>query len=68
MKGVTVIDIDGSSPAARFGFQPRDIVREVNGEEIDTAEKLKQVAEIPSRWWRFTVERDGKLLRQTLRY
>jgi hypothetical protein len=29
---------------------------------------LKQVAEAPSRWWRFTVERDGKLLRQTLRY
>ena len=67
IKGVTVIDIDGNSPAARFGFQPRDIVREVNGEEIDTAEKLKQVAEAPSRWWRFTVERDGKLLRQTLR-
>ena len=67
IKGVTVIDIDGNSPAARFGFQPRDIVREVNGEEIDTAEKLKQVAEAHSRWWRFTVERDGKLLRQTLR-
>ena len=64
----TVVDIDGNSPAARFGFQPRDIVREVNGEEIDTVEKLKQVAEAPSRWWRFTVERDGKLLRQTLRY
>jgi Do/DeqQ family serine protease len=68
IKGVAVVDIDGSSPAARFGFQPRDIVREVNGEEIDTAEKLKQLAETPSRWWRFTVERDGKLLRQTLRY
>ena len=40
----------------------------MNGEEIDTAEKLKQVAEAPSRWWRFTVERDGQLLRQTLRY
>lgn len=68
IKGVAVVDIDGSSPAARFGFQPRDIVREVNGEEIDTAEKLKQVTEAPSRWWRFTVERDGKLLRQTLRF
>ena len=68
IKGVTVIDIDRNSPAAGFGLQPRDIVREVNGEEIDTAEKLKQVAEAPSRWWRFTVERDGHLLRQTLRY
>jgi len=68
IKGVAVIDIDGSSPAARFGFQPRDILREINGEEIDTAAKLKEVAESQSRWWRFTVERDGKLLRQTLRF
>ena len=68
IKGVTVTDIDRNSPAAGFGLQPRDIVREVNGEEIDTAETLKQVAEAPSRWWRFTVERDGQLLRQTLRY
>lgn len=68
IKGVAIVDIDGTSPAARFGFQPRDIVREVNGEQIDTAEQLKQVAETPSRWWRFTVERDGQLLRQTLRF
>ena len=67
-KGVTVVDIDRNSPAAGFGFLPRDIVREVNGEAIDTADKLRQVAEAPSRWWRFTVERDGKLLRQMLRY
>ncbi|HEY6633475.1 MAG TPA: DegQ family serine endoprotease [Rhizobiaceae bacterium] len=68
IKGVTVLEIDRNSPAAGFGLQRRDIVREVNGEEIDTAEKLKQIAETPSRWWRFTVERDGQLLRQTLRY
>ena len=60
IKGVTVVDIDRNSPAAGFGFQPRDIVREVNGEEIDTAEKLKQVAGSDTRWWRFTVERDGQ--------
>jgi S1-C subfamily serine protease len=65
---VAMIEIASDSPAADFGFQPRDIVREVNGEAIDTPEKLKQVAEQPSRWWRFTVERDGRLLRQVLRY
>ncbi|MEQ1944386.1 DegQ family serine endoprotease [Mesorhizobium sp. VNQ89] len=68
IKGVAVVDIDGGSPAARFGFLPRDIVREINGEEIDTAAKLREIAESQSRWWRFTVERDGKLLRQTLRF
>ena len=68
IKGVTVVDIDRDLPAAGFGLRPSDIVREVNGEVIDTADKLRQVAEAPSRWWRFTVERDGRLLRQTLRY
>jgi Do/DeqQ family serine protease len=68
MKGVTIVDVDPSSPAARIGLQPRDIVRELNGEEIDTADKLQQIAETQSRWWRFTIERDGQLMRQTLRY
>ncbi len=66
IKGVAIVDIDGSSPAARVGLQPRDIVREINGEEIDSTEKMKEVAEAQSRLWRFTIERDGKLLRQTL--
>jgi len=66
--GVAMVSIAPNSPAAGFGFQPKDIVREVNGEEIDTPEKLKQVAEASSRWWRFTVERDGRLIRQMLRY
>ena len=63
-----MVDIERNSPAAGFGFQPKDIVREVNGEEIDTPEKLKRIAEQDGRWWRFTVERDGRLIRQVLRY
>ena len=66
--GVAVIDIVPNSPAEGFGVQPRDIVREVNGEEITSAEKLKEIASQQTRWWRFTIERDGQLLRQTLRY
>jgi Do/DeqQ family serine protease len=66
--GVAVVDIDRNSPAAGFGFRPRDIVREVNGEIITTPAKLAEVAAQDTRWWRFTVERDGRLLRQTLRF
>jgi len=66
--GVAVLDVAPNSPAAGFGFLPRDIVREVNGEEITSAEKLKQVAAGNTRWWRFTIERDGQILRQMLRY
>ncbi len=66
--GVAVIGIDGDSPAAGFGFLPRDIVREVNGEAVASAQQLEQIAAGRTRWWRFTIERDGQLLRQMLRY
>lgn len=68
VKGVTVVDINRDSPAAEFGFQPGDIVREVNGLTIDKAATLEQVAQQDTRWWRFTVERGGQILRQVLRY
>ena len=67
-RGVAIIEIAGNSPAAGFGLRPRDIVREVNGEQIDSAEKLREVASAQARWWRFTIERDGQLLNQVLRY
>lgn len=68
VKGVTVVDINRDSPAADFGFQPGDIVREVNGTTIDTAATLAQIAQQDTRWWRFTVERGGQIMRQVLRY
>jgi Do/DeqQ family serine protease len=67
-KGVVIVGVDGGSAAAGFGFQAGDIVRELNGETIDTAEKLKLLSEEDTRWWRFTVERDGRIMRQMLRY
>ncbi len=66
--GTAVVDIKRNSPAAQLGLQPRDIVREVNGEEITSPQKLKEAAAQRTRWWRFTVERDGQIMRQMLRY
>ncbi|MBN9273557.1 MAG: DegQ family serine endoprotease [Mesorhizobium sp.] len=68
LKGVAVVNVDRNSPAGDFGFQPGDIVREVNGTPIDSADKLAQAAQQNTRWWRFTIERNGQLLRQVLRY
>jgi Do/DeqQ family serine protease len=68
IKGVAVVGIDSGSPAAGFGFQPGDIVREVNGATIDNAKQLEQAALQSTRWWRFTVERNGQILRQVLRF
>lgn len=66
--GVAVIEVSRNSPAASFGLRPRDIVLEVNGEQIDSAEKLREVAMVNSRWWRFSIDRDGQVLNQMLRY
>jgi Do/DeqQ family serine protease len=66
--GVAVVEVDRNSPADGFGFRPRDIVREVNGEIITSPAQLAEIAAQDTRWWRFTVERDGRLLRQTLRF
>lgn len=67
-RGVAIIEIAGNSPAAGFGLRPRDIIREVNGERIDTAEKLQEMASARTRFWRFSIERDGRTINQVLRY
>ncbi|HEU4986543.1 MAG TPA: DegQ family serine endoprotease [Rhizobiaceae bacterium] len=68
LDGVAIVEVDRNSPAGGVGLRPRDIVREVNGQKIATAEELKQIAESQTRWWRFTIERDGRILQQMLRY
>ncbi len=67
-KGVAIVEIARNSPSHRFGLRPSDIVRELNGEEIGNADQLASLAGERTRWWRFSIERDGRLLRQTLRY
>ncbi len=66
--GVAIVDIDRSSPAARFGFLPGDIVRDVNGVAIDKPQTLAAIVEEGGRWWRFTIERNGQTIRQVLRF
>jgi Do/DeqQ family serine protease len=67
-KGVAVVEVERNSPAGGFGLRPGDIVREVNGQTIDSARKLSDASQQNARWWRFTIERDGQLMRQVLRY
>ncbi|RFC64913.1 MULTISPECIES: DegQ family serine endoprotease [Mesorhizobium] len=68
VKGVVVVDLDRNSPAASVGIRPGDIVREVNGTAIEAPTDLTQATSEKTRWWRFTIERGGRILRQTLRY
>lgn len=66
--GIVVVSVQRNSPAASFGIRPRDIVREVNGEVITTPEQLSEAASRETRRWLFTIERNGQLIRQVLRY
>ena len=66
--GVAVVEVARNSPAAELGLRPRDIVREVNGYRIDSAEALRQAAALQTRQWVFAVERDGRLIRQRMIY
>jgi len=67
-KGVVIVDLARNSPAARVGLERGDIVRDLNGEEVTTAEQMKALAESDTRWWRFTIERGGRIIRQTMRF
>lgn len=68
LKGVAVVEAARNSTAESIGLRPRDIVRAVNGQEITSTEVLVAAAAQRTRLWRFTVERDGRLLTQVLRY
>ncbi len=68
LHGVAVVEVARNSPAANVGLRPRDIVRQINGREIDSTESLRTASGEDTRWWRFTIERDGRLIRQMIRF
>ncbi|MDK1376093.1 MULTISPECIES: DegQ family serine endoprotease [unclassified Sinorhizobium] len=64
LRGVVVTEINRGSPAARIGLEPKDIVRSVNGTEIDTSKTLESVTAEDASLWRVEIERDGQIIRQ----
>ncbi|MBL8583441.1 MAG: DegQ family serine endoprotease [Rhizobiaceae bacterium] len=67
-KGAAITEIVRRSPAAQVGLRPGDIIREINGEQMASAQDVVQAAGQNSRRWSFTIQRDGQILRQTLRF
>ena len=67
-KGVVILDVERRSPAGSVGLRPGDIIREVNGIEIEDADTMQVVARDTGRRWAFAIERDGRILRQRLRF
>jgi len=67
-QGVVIVDVENNSAAQSIGFDKGDIVSEVNGTAIKTAEDLQKAASRDTRLWRFTIVRGGQTIRQILRF
>jgi len=66
-QGVVITQINRGSPAARVGFQPKDIVIAVNGTPIDKSATLEAITQDDPSLWRVEIERDGQRIRQFFR-
>ena len=65
--GVIILSIRRGSTANRLGLRPRDIVRQVNGEKVKSAQQLDELASVRARVWKYTLDRGGRLIRQVVR-
>ncbi len=63
LSGVTVLKVARGSPGARLGLQARDIVLTVNGSEVDSVGRLRQLLGRPAadRRWRVAIKRGDKV-------
>ncbi|MDR9401959.1 MAG: HhoA/HhoB/HtrA family serine endopeptidase [Halothece sp. Uz-M2-17] len=60
--GVLIVETVPGSPASQAGLQPGDVIREINGNTVETSEEVQQIVEQQSVGDRVTllVERNGE--------
>jgi S1-C subfamily serine protease len=63
-KGVIITRV-GGGPAASVGLQPGDIVRAVNGRQINSVRDLVGAANSAAGGWQLTIERGGQQITAT---
>jgi serine protease Do len=63
LSGVMLLKIQPGSTGARLGFQPRDIIREVNGHRIERVRDLDRVTAREQRRWRIVLRRGTRDIR-----
>jgi Do/DeqQ family serine protease len=60
-KGVAIVSVNSSGIAANYGFQPGDIVRNINGSAVNRVGELVRLLNAGNHW-DMVVERDGRKL------
>jgi len=58
--GVIVKDVAQGSLAANFGFQKKDVLVALNGENVTDAKAVAELVRKPHSFWRVTISRDGR--------
>jgi Do/DeqQ family serine protease len=62
IQGVVIAQIEDNSPAQVVGFQPGDLILEVNGEKIGRTRELERLTQTPQRTWRLQINRGGQIV------
>jgi hypothetical protein len=60
-KGVAIVSVNSNGIAANYGFQPGDIVRNINGSAVNRVGELVHLLNAGNHW-DMVVERDGRKL------
>ena len=66
-EGVVVTEVEPHSTAARYGFEPGDVILEVNGARVGTSRELDALMLTGRGIWQIRVNRNGRLISTVLR-
>jgi serine protease Do len=64
--GVMITELSRRSVAARLGFMPGDVIKQINGRKITTVASLKSALGGDEGEWEVTVDRNGRTLKLSL--
>jgi len=67
LSGVMVVELDRTGAAARVGFEPGDIVRRVNGQDIESVNHLQSIIAATASGWLINIERAGRSMNIVIR-
>jgi serine protease Do len=62
-RGVVVRDVTAGSPADRMGLRTGDILLNLNGRDIVTAQDFRAIADARPEAWQIVLQRDGRVFR-----
>ena len=67
-EGVVITDIEPGAPAMRAGLRPGDIIVAIGGDRMVSVDDVLQATARDGRSWRYTIDRQGRILNQFLRF